>query len=102
MGLFLYLCKAAKFLTWESVPSLNYFRYFTALFYIDDNVHQKAEEPGSEAQDCNPSTWKLRQEDYSEFEVNLSMTWKGVAVVVVGGENYTCKYLMLMYITLLV
>lgn len=53
---------------------MNYFRYFTALFYIDDNVHQKAEETGSEAQDCNPSTWKLRQEDYSEFEVNLSMT----------------------------
>lgn len=43
------------------------------------------------AQDCNPSTWKLRQEDYSELEVNLSMTWKGcweVRIIHVNINDY--------------
>lgn len=70
----LYLCKAAKFLTWVSVPPLNYLRCCTARFY---NVHQKAEEPGTVARDWDPSTWELRQEDYSKLEVSLNMTWKG-------------------------
>lgn len=74
MGLFLCLYKAAKFFIWVSFPSLDYFRYCRALFYRDNNVYQVAEEPGEVAQDCNPSTWKLRQGDFSELEVSLSMT----------------------------
>lgn len=43
------------------------------------------------AQDCNPSTWNLRQEDYSELEVSLSMTWKGwwkVRIICININDY--------------